>query len=100
ITPVFYPWYALAALAVLAVGVADRRWRRRLAAVTLGLGFLTLPDGLNLAVLTKLPGALFDLALLTALVVALVGRSRRRSSGRPGRVGSTAAARADRPGSG
>lgn len=74
LAPVFYPWYALAALAVLAAGVADRRWRRRLAAVALGLGFLTLPDGLNLAVLTKLPGALFDLALVTALLVALVRR--------------------------
>jgi hypothetical protein len=70
LSPVFYPWYALVALAVLAAGVADRRWWLRLAATAIGLSLLVLPDGLGLAVLTKLPGALLvTLGLGTALAL-------------------------------
>jgi alpha-1,6-mannosyltransferase len=70
LSPVFYPWYALAAIAVLAASVPDPRWIRRLAAATLVLSFLVLPNGLGLAVRTKLPGALLDLAVLVVLLVA------------------------------
>ncbi|MDQ7908985.1 polyprenol phosphomannose-dependent alpha 1,6 mannosyltransferase MptB [Phytohabitans sp. ZYX-F-186] len=67
LSPVFYPWYALTALAVLAVA-AQAPVRRWLAVATGALAFLTLPNGLGVAALTKLPGAFFDLAL--AVVVA------------------------------
>ncbi|MFK3982079.1 polyprenol phosphomannose-dependent alpha 1,6 mannosyltransferase MptB [Micromonospora sp. NPDC050397] len=77
LSPVFYPWYALATVAVLAV-VVSRRWWRPLAATVLVLGFLVLPDGLGLATRTKLPGALFDVVLVTALVVFAVRARRRR----------------------
>ncbi|MDG4787488.1 polyprenol phosphomannose-dependent alpha 1,6 mannosyltransferase MptB [Micromonospora sp. WMMD1102] len=62
--PVCYPWYVLAGIAVLA---ATRTPRGRLGTVldagSAGLVFLTLPDSLGLATKTKVPGALFDLAL-------------------------------------
>lgn len=77
--PVFYPWYALAPLAVLAAGVTDPRWRRRIAAVVLALGFLTLPDGLGVAVLTKVPGALLVLVLVVTSAVVAARRLTRRS---------------------
>ncbi|GAB3811359.1 hypothetical protein GCM10027605_51270 [Micromonospora zhanjiangensis] len=88
LSPVFYPWYALVPFAVLAAGVADPRWVRRLAAATLGLALLVLPDGLGLAVRTKLPGALLDVVLLVLLVVAAAravrsGAARRLCDGPP-----------------
>jgi alpha-1,6-mannosyltransferase len=63
--PVFYPWYALAPLAVLALGT--QAWTKTRAAVTIGLCFLVLPNGLGLAVLTKGPGAFAALAAVIAL---------------------------------
>src|SRR5205085_1585753 len=64
--PVFFPWYALAALAVLStVGVASR-W---LAGTVAGLALLVLPDGSGLAALTKPVGAVLDVALVIALAV-------------------------------
>jgi hypothetical protein len=81
LSPVFYPWYALLPLAVLAVVVPDKR----LAAVAVGLAFLVLPNGLGLAVLTKLPGALLDVALVATAAVVIYRRSRRTASAeRPG----------------
>ena len=81
LSPVFYPWYGLTALAVLAVAVADVRWQRRLAGAVLVLSFLVLPNGLGLATLTKVPGALLDVVLVVAVVVLLVRRARRRPTG-------------------
>jgi hypothetical protein len=74
--PVVYPWYALAPLAVLAAAApaAAHRW---LAAVTLVLAALVLPSGLGLAVLTKFPGALLDVAVVLALSWAWWRRGRR-----------------------
>ncbi|MFC7548416.1 polyprenol phosphomannose-dependent alpha 1,6 mannosyltransferase MptB [Plantactinospora sp. GCM10030261] len=86
LSPVFYPWYALTAIAVLAAGVADRRPGRWLAGAAVGLSFLVLPDGLGLAVLTKLPGALLDTALVIGLVVW--AWRRRREPGPAGREAS------------
>jgi hypothetical protein len=68
LAPVFYPWYALPALALLAVSVTDVRSRARLAAVCAGLVFLTLPDGYGIAVASKLPGSLLDVALVVTAV--------------------------------
>ncbi|WP_203857093.1 polyprenol phosphomannose-dependent alpha 1,6 mannosyltransferase MptB [Plantactinospora mayteni] len=81
LSPIFYPWYGLTAVTVLAAGLSARRWVHRVAVAVIVLSFLVLPSGLGLAVLTKLPGALLDVALL--LVLAAVAyrrwRSRRRS---------------------
>jgi alpha-1,6-mannosyltransferase len=71
--PAFYPWYALAPLALLAVGAGDRI-RPWLGAAAALLAFLVLPDGVGLAPLTKLPGAL----VVTAGVLGAVVASRRR----------------------
>lgn len=68
LSPVFYPWYALAAIVVLAAALTDPRWRDRLAVAALVLCFLVLPDGLGVAVLTKLPGALLDAIVVAALL--------------------------------
>ncbi|RKR87228.1 alpha-1,6-mannosyltransferase [Micromonospora pisi] len=77
LSPVFYPWYALATVGVLAATL-DGRWRRPLAGAVLALSFLVLPDGLGIASRTKLPGALCDVLLVVTLTVLAV-RSRRRS---------------------
>lgn len=66
LSPVFYPWYALAPLAVLAVSAVADQVRRWLAVATVALSFLVLPYGLGIAVRTKLPGALLDVAVLVA----------------------------------
>jgi alpha-1,6-mannosyltransferase len=76
--PIFYPWYALAALAVLACTTvagtrADYRSAATIArarAVTIiVLTFLVLPNGLGVAVLTKGPGAFLALAIVIAAAV-------------------------------
>jgi alpha-1,6-mannosyltransferase len=76
--PVFYPWYALAPLVLLAATTRAPRLRSALAAGTVALVFLVLPDGYGLAVATKLPGALLDVAAVVAATVWLLRR--------PGRV--------------
>jgi alpha-1,6-mannosyltransferase len=65
--PVFYPWYAITPLAVLAC--STEAWGRTRAAVTVALCFLVLPNGLSVAVLTKGPGAFAALAVVIALAV-------------------------------
>jgi hypothetical protein len=74
LSPVFYPWYALLPLAVLGIVTPHRM----LAAVAVALAFLVLPNGLGLAVLTKFPGALLDVALVAGAAVAI--RRRRAAS--------------------
>ncbi|MGI5148553.1 polyprenol phosphomannose-dependent alpha 1,6 mannosyltransferase MptB [Plantactinospora sp. CA-294935] len=76
LSPIFYPWYGLIAVTVLAAGLSVRRRVHRVAVAVVVLSFLVLPSGLGLAVLTKLPGALFDVALL--LVLAGVAYRNRR----------------------
>jgi hypothetical protein len=75
--PVFYPWYALVPLAVLACATPPGRTRTALAATTIAITALTLPNGLGIPVLTKLPGAILDVALV---VGALAYRFRNRRS--------------------
>jgi alpha-1,6-mannosyltransferase len=70
--PVFYPWYVLPALALLAVSCQDERARRRLAVVATALAFLILPNGAGIAAQTKLPGALLVTAALLAAAWRLV----------------------------
>jgi alpha-1,6-mannosyltransferase len=69
LSPVFFPWYAVVPLALLAAAVADRRMRWRLAAGVAALSFLILPDGHGVASLTKVPGAIADVLLVVAAVV-------------------------------
>ncbi|MFD0593623.1 hypothetical protein ACFQZ4_14825 [Catellatospora coxensis] len=73
--PVFYPWYAVAPLAVLAAAETDPRRRRWVAAGAVVCAVLTLPNGLGVPVLTKAVGAF---AVTGALIVAAV-RSRPRA---------------------
>lgn len=68
--PVFYPWYALPALALLAVSTTAGRARTVVAGAATALALLILPNGAGLAARTKLPGAL----LVTAAVVAAAWR--------------------------
>ncbi|AVT39393.1 polyprenol phosphomannose-dependent alpha 1,6 mannosyltransferase MptB [Plantactinospora sp. BB1] len=77
LSPIFYPWYGLVAVAVLAAGLAGWRHVHRVAVAVTVLSFLVLPGGFGLAVLSKLPGALFDVALV--LVLAVVAYRRWRS---------------------
>jgi hypothetical protein len=76
LSPIFYPWYALAAVTVLAAGLPAGPWTYRVAGILVLVSFLVLPDGLGLAVSTKLPGALFDVALVSALAVVAYRRWR------------------------
>jgi Glycosyltransferase family 87 len=96
LAPVFFPWYAAAPLAVLAVSVADQRTRWRLAPGVAALGFLILPNGHGLASLTRLPGAIAD-TLLVALLAYLAWR-RRYLWAPGGTAGLSAAGWSPRPG--
>jgi alpha-1,6-mannosyltransferase len=71
--PVFFPWYLLPALAVLA---ATSRRPDRFGPVVAALALLVLPDGTGLAALTKPVGAFLDVVLVSAAVVVLVRRYR------------------------
>ncbi|OLB81211.1 MAG: hypothetical protein AUI14_04145 [Actinobacteria bacterium 13_2_20CM_2_71_6] len=74
--PVFFPWYALLPLAVLAATPLSERVRDRVGWVVAGLALLVLPDGRGLASMTKPVGAFLDVALVSVLAVALVRRLR------------------------
>ncbi|MEG3633373.1 polyprenol phosphomannose-dependent alpha 1,6 mannosyltransferase MptB [Micromonospora palythoicola] len=77
LAPVFHPWYATWPLAVLAVAATRTAWFVLPCALA---SFLALPDGTNLARLTKAPGAITMTALvLAALVWALSRRQSWRS---------------------
>jgi hypothetical protein len=65
LSPVMYPWYVLVPVAVLAVAEARERPRWWLAVAVVVASFLVFPDGLGVAVLTKLPGAVAMAALTT-----------------------------------
>jgi alpha-1,6-mannosyltransferase len=76
LVPVFYAWYALAGIAVLAATELTGRLRTVVHVAAVGLPFLTLPDSLGLATKTKVPGAFLDAGLVVAGAVWLV-RNRR-----------------------
>ena len=86
--PVFYPWYALTPLALLAVSTSDDRTRAWIGAATAPLAYLTLPNGIGLAPRTKLPGALAVTAGFTAAAARRVRRQTRRPPTRPTGTGS------------
>jgi hypothetical protein len=66
LAPVFHPWYWLLPLAVLA---AAGQWPRWLVWVTAALAFLVVPDGYNLARVTRAPGALAAVALVAFAIL-------------------------------
>ena len=57
LSPVFYPWYALAPLALASAWATSTAACRWIVLVTSVLTLLVLPNGLGVAVLTKFPGA-------------------------------------------
>jgi len=71
--PVFYPWYALVPLGVLA---AVRVHRKILLITTLICTFLTLPNGQGIPALTKAPGAYAVTAILVGVAIRTVRRRR------------------------
>ena len=74
LAPVFYPWYAIWPLAVLATAlVGDRRW---LLVPGAAASVLIMPDGTNLARFTKAPGGIVMTVLVIVLAVRAVGRRR------------------------
>jgi hypothetical protein len=75
--PVFYAWYAIGGIAVLAATPLAGRPRTAVTVAAGGLIFLTLPDSLGLATKTKVPGAFLDLALVVGLAVWWTRRLRR-----------------------
>ncbi|MCG5436742.1 DUF2029 domain-containing protein, partial [Micromonospora sp. PSH25] len=75
LSPVFHPWYATWPLALLALTAARTTWFVLAAAAA---AFLALPDGTNLARVTKAPGALAMTALLLAALVRTLRPARRR----------------------
>lgn len=78
--PVFFPWYAFAALTLLAVSVGWSRW---LAGTVTALSCLVLPDGRGFASMTRPYGALLDLVALIALAVWwIVSRARPTATAR------------------
>ncbi|WP_432978250.1 polyprenol phosphomannose-dependent alpha 1,6 mannosyltransferase MptB [Dactylosporangium sp. CA-233914] len=92
--PVFYAWYALAGITVLAGTRLTGRLRTGVHVAVVALPFLTLPDSLGLATKTKVPGAFLDLALVVALIVRLA-RTRRRPVALPGLHGRATARSGD-----
>jgi alpha-1,6-mannosyltransferase len=71
--PVFYPWYALAPLALLAAVRVPPKW---LLTAALLCTFLTLPNGQGIPALTKAPGAYAVTAVLIALAIRTIRRRR------------------------
>jgi hypothetical protein len=77
LAPTFYPWYAATPIAVLAT-CANAVGIRRLAVIGAGLALLILPNGLGLAIITKLPGSM----IVTTFVTWAGWRRLRRGPGR------------------
>ncbi|GIG66426.1 polyprenol phosphomannose-dependent alpha 1,6 mannosyltransferase MptB [Phytomonospora endophytica] len=82
LSPVFHPWYMLWPLAVLAVSVPGGPLRTAARVVAVALPALTLPDGDNLALRSKLAGAVVMTGLVITTVVLALSRVRpgRRST--------------------
>ncbi|NJC70446.1 polyprenol phosphomannose-dependent alpha 1,6 mannosyltransferase MptB [Planosporangium thailandense] len=77
LAPVVYPWYAAAPAAVLAAAAGPRLLRATAVAVAV-LSVVVVPDSHNLAILTRWPGAVVEVAALVALAVWAARRRRAR----------------------
>ncbi|GII21672.1 polyprenol phosphomannose-dependent alpha 1,6 mannosyltransferase MptB [Planosporangium mesophilum] len=80
LAPVVYPWYAATPAAVLAAA-AGPRLLRGTAVVVAALSVVVLSNSLNLAIVTRWPGAVVEVAALGALAVWAL-RHRRRMAPR------------------
>jgi alpha-1,6-mannosyltransferase len=69
--PVFFPWYALAALAVAALVGVPGKW---LVTATVACTFLALPNGHGIPAMTKAVGAYAVTAIVAAVVIRTVRR--------------------------
>jgi len=74
--PVFFPWYALAPLAVLSAAPLTGRAERWLGWLVAGLALIVMPSGAGIASMTKPVGSFADLALVTVLAVVWLRRLR------------------------
>ncbi len=83
LSPVIHPWYVLWPLTVLAASALVGSAERVLVWIPVGLAFLVLPDGYNLARATTVPGVLFDLVVTAALVALVVRRWQAHRAGPP-----------------
>ncbi|MFE9919097.1 polyprenol phosphomannose-dependent alpha 1,6 mannosyltransferase MptB [Micromonospora sp. NPDC005553] len=81
LSPVFHPWYATWPLALLALTAARTTW---FVLPTAAAAFLALPDGTNLARVTKAPGALAMTALLLTVLIRTLRARRQRGRGGAG----------------
>jgi alpha-1,6-mannosyltransferase len=88
LAPVVYPWYAAAPAAVLAAAAGSRLLRGTAVAVAV-LSFIVLPDSLNLAIVTRWPGAVVEVIALVALTVWATLRRRRAALPRQETAGAT-----------
>ncbi|WP_425280570.1 polyprenol phosphomannose-dependent alpha 1,6 mannosyltransferase MptB [Micromonospora taraxaci] len=73
LSPVFHPWYATWPLALLALTALRTTW---FVLPAVAAAFLALPDGTNLARVTKAPGALAMTGLLLLVLVLVLRRAR------------------------
>jgi hypothetical protein len=83
LSPVFHPWYATWPLAILAAtwSPPPDQLRRRLLIPCAVAAALTLPDGTNLALVTRFPGAVVMTVVVVVAVVATVRRARTGAAG-------------------
>jgi alpha-1,6-mannosyltransferase len=84
LSPVAFPWYALAAVAVLAYGIASDPWRYGFGLLTAPVMLLILPFGNGIAYYFKTEGAIFDSLLVLAAAVVAAYRIRRWLSRKSG----------------
>jgi hypothetical protein len=80
LSPLVYPWYYVAPIAVLAAVTDQPRVRVALGAIVVFGVFIVLPDGINLAHVTKWPGAVVEVVALIA--AAVLFRTERQSVSR------------------
>lgn len=78
--PVFYPWYAILPIAILATASRDAVTRKWLAPAIVVATFLVLPNGLGIPVLTKAVGAFAVTAVVIATLTGLYRDGRRPSA--------------------
>jgi hypothetical protein len=78
LSPLVYPWYFAAPVAILAIADPRPQIRTALAAISvLGL-FVILPDGFNLARATMWPGAFAEVIGIVLILVLFATHARRR----------------------
>jgi hypothetical protein len=80
--PVAFPWYTLVALAILAYGLTDDRWRYRLGLLCAPVLLLILPNGNGIAPLYKTFGFAVDSTIVLGAIGYGLYRARARLAAR------------------